>query len=150
MALAVALSGVWVSGLATALIRSGSPLVAFQWAGKARPSILEWDRAAQLMRDRPELAEAVRTYEAHVPDTTTVASMLQPDSFEYVLLGPRLHRQVVPFGDRGLEWAHQEGAAFLVFSDQRLAPTTRDLHLGEDWWLRTVLTPSSRMSSDRP
>jgi hypothetical protein len=142
--LAIAVPAVCVSGLATALVRSRSPLVAFRYAGEARTSILALDRAAQLTRNRPELAEAVRLYNARVPETAVVASLLTPDSFEYVLYGPRLRRRVLPVGDRDPAWAHAQGAAFLVFSDRRLTPKTGDVNLGADWWLRTLTTPSER------
>lgn len=146
--LTVAVAAMCVSGIATSLIRSGAPLFQFSYAGTRRASILGQDRAAQLTRYRPELTEAVRRYDAQVPDTAIVGSLLAPDSFEYALFGPRLHRRIIPVGDRDPEWARSQGAAFLVFSDRRLTPSGRDVHLGADWWLRT-LTVSTHTAAPR-
>jgi len=127
-----------LTALGASVFRTGAPLVAAQARGAEYASILSRDRAAQLTRQRPVYAEAVRHYEELVPSDAIVADMLPPDAFEYVLWGPRLERTILPVGNRSPMDPTFSRAQFLVFSPDRLPPVAGDVLLGADWWLRRL------------
>jgi hypothetical protein len=130
-----------ITGVSSALLRTGAPLITVRYGGSEHRSILSWDRADQLARNRREYAPAIRAFEAAVPSNATVALALPPDSFEYPFFGPRLQRIVVPVGqDNPVEAAPGH---VLAFSDRRKTPRQGDVHLGADWWLSGSTTPSS-------
>lgn len=127
-----------VSALGSALFRTGAPLLTVPTRGAIYESVLSQDRAAQLARQRPGYAAALRRYEQLVPGDAIVADMLPPYSFEYVLWGPRLGRTILPVAGRAPGDAAFARAQYLLFSTDRLAPERGDVRLGEDWWLRTL------------
>jgi len=126
------------SALGAALFRTGAPLVTARARGTVYESLLLKDRATQTTRQRPTYAPAVRRYEEMVPAGAIVADMLPPDSFEYLLWGPRLGRTIVPVAGRALGDAVFSRAQYLVFTPDLLPPAAGDVLLGEDWWLRML------------
>jgi hypothetical protein len=135
IAVAVVLTA--AAGVGAALFRSGAPLVTVT-SGPTYASIFSQDRAAQLTRQRPAYADAARRYEQFVPPDAVVADLLDADSFEYILWGPRLGRTILPVGNRSLNDAAFAKARYLVFATDRLAPRDGDILLGADWWLRML------------
>ena len=137
------------SAFGAALFRTGAPIVQARARGAVYESVLSQDRAAQLTRQRPVYAPVLRRYEDLVPADAIVADMLPPDSFEYMLWGPRLGRTVLPVDGRTPGDAAFARAGFLVFTADRLAPREGDVLLGEDWWLRTLPTGSATTTAGR-
>lgn len=122
-----------LTGVSSALLRTGAPLISVRYGGAEYESILSKDRADQLTRNRRDYAPAVRALDGEIPLTASVALALPPDSFEYPFFGPRLQRTVWPIGEHGT--IDTSLTQRFVFSTARRAPQPEDIHLGADWWL---------------
>jgi hypothetical protein len=135
----VAVAAGCVSAISAIVFREHATLVAASYGSQSVSSILLQDRAGQMTSDIPKYAEAVRRYEAIVPQDATVA-IYGDYMFEYVFFGARMTRRLVPLGDgRQPMRVIPDGTQFLVFSSKTLPPTESDVLLGQDWFLRRLL-----------
>lgn len=97
------------------------------------------DRVAQLTRNRRAYTEPVRRFEQIVPAGATVAVFFGEDMFEYPLFGEGLTRRLIPVNPFGREPRPlPPDADFLIYSSHLYADQhAGDVHLGEDWYLRS-------------
>ena len=118
-----------------ALGRSGRPVLTL----KGNPSILTRDRLSQMTARHPAYRQAIQTFDTITPADATVAVLLPGDSYEFPLFGEGLTRYLLPAVS---EWHERrtlpQGAQYLLFSTQILAPDETDIHLGSDWYMRTL------------
>ena len=131
--LAVAISS--FAAACAALGRSGRAVIPY----KESPSIFARDRLTQMTTRHKEYRQAIQTFDTITPHDATVAVLLPGDSYEFPLFGKGLTRQLLPAVS---EWRERrtlpEAAQYVLFSTQILAPKETDIHLGSDWYLRTL------------
>ena len=98
-----------------------------------RTSVFAMDRAQQLARNLPDMAEVIRNYENAVPEHSSIILALSGNYFAYPFYGPKLSKKItyVRPSSKSLE-SVETNAHFAVFADAggRLYPHDTDQRLG--------------------
>lgn len=96
-------------------------------------SVFKMDRAQQLSRNLPEMAEVIRNYERAVPENSNIILALSGNHFAYPFYGPTFSKRITYASptDKGLQ-SVQGQPDFVVFSDEgdKIKPKNTDLPLG--------------------
>jgi hypothetical protein len=130
-----------LSALTAVVLRSDCMYVGVTYDGHVRPSVFRVDRIGQMTLSTPHYESALREYEARVGPDAIVAVSLPADSLEYPLFGERLSRTILPVNSCRLgRQPIPSSAQFLLFSDQLESPSSGDVWLGLDWYLRPLQT----------
>ncbi len=102
-------------------------------------SIFLMDRIEQLTFYNPKYYQPFVAFEFVVPADAKVAVFLYPNTFEYPLYGRYLSRVNMPINsfDGGLQPIPSD-AQFLLYAKGYPCVLPKDIHLGEDWFLRKL------------
>ena len=132
---------IWIgclSAIGAVVFHSNGVLIGVNYGG-VHHSLFRLDRLGQMMANRSTYEEAVRQFDAAVPANAEVALLLEPDSFEYPLFGRGLTRRLIPINSfRAGRQAVPPEVDYLLFASSLEPPQSGDVHLGSDWYLRSL------------
>lgn len=127
-----------ISAISASIIKS-TPLASSFPQYLEKKTIFEMNRLEQISFNYQKYYRPTAAFEHIVPSDASVAVFLYQNSFEYLLYGKYLTREIMPINSfhSGLQDIPTE-AQFLLYAKGYPCAMPGDVHLGADWFLRKL------------